>query len=332
MTKPVWSAVLALMTGTACAAAAVPLELVATMPAPGVKGRIDHFSVDVANRRLFMAALGNNTVETFDLATNRHERSVPGFGEPQGVLYVPSARRVFVANGSADRVDLLHGEFLARLSHVDGLADADNLRYDAATERVIVGYGSGALRILDAHSGNPAGDIPLSGHPESFQLEKRGARIFVNVPDAGHVAVADRLKGQVVATWPVSGAKANFPMALDEEGRRLFVGARSPAVALVYDIDSGKVVTTLPIGRDTDDLFFDREHERLYVVCGEGRIDVFRRETADKYASEGAVKTAPRARTGLFVPEMGKLYVAAPAHDGAEARVLVYQTKSRKSE
>jgi DNA-binding beta-propeller fold protein YncE len=297
------------------------------MPAPAVKGRIDHFSVDIANRRLFMAALGNNTVETFDLAANRHERSVPGFGEPQGVLYVASARRLFVANGSADRVDLLHGESLARLGHVDGLADADNLRYDAAADRVIAGYGRGALRILDAHSANVAGDIMLSGHPESFQLEQHGARIFVNVPDAGHVAVIDRLKGKVVAIWPMQGAKANFPMALDEDGKRLFVGARVPAVVIVYDTNSGKIVATLPIGHDTDDLFFDRLHKRLYVICGEGRIDAFRQETVDKYASEGAVKTAPRARTGLFVPEMGRLYVAAPAQNGAEARVFVYKTK-----
>jgi DNA-binding beta-propeller fold protein YncE len=327
MMKSVLSIVLALMTGTACAGEAVPLELVATMPAPAVKGRIDHFSVDIANRRLFMAALGNNTVETFDIATNRHERSLPGFGEPQGVLYVPSARRLFVASGGTSRVDLLHGESLARLSHVEGLADADNLRYDATADRVIAGYGSGALRILDAHSANVAGDIVLSGHPESFQIEQHGARIFVNVPDVGHVAVVDRLKGKVVATWTMQGARANFPMALDEEGRRLFVGARSPAVVLVYDTVSGRIVATLPIGRDTDDLFFDRERMRLYVICGEGRVDVFRRETVDKYASEGAVKTAPRARTGLFVPEMGRLYVAAPSQNGAEARVFVYKTK-----
>jgi len=116
-------------------------------------------------------------------------------------------------------------------------------------------------------------------------------------------------------------------MALDEKGRRLFVGTRSPAMMLVYDIDSGNVIAKLPIGGDTDDIFFDMERKRVYVVCGEGRIDIFRAESPDRYASEGSIPTAPRARTGLFVPEEGKLYVAAPAIGASAARVLVYQAR-----
>src|SRR6185436_7438902 len=120
------------------------------------------------------------------------------------------------------------------------------------------------------------------------------------------------------------GARANFPMALDEAGRRLFVGARSPALMLVYDTDSGKIVAKVPIGGDTDDVFFDAERKRVYVICGEGRIDIFRQEDADHYVREGSVKTAPRARTGLFVPEEARLYVAAPMVDKTPARILVF--------
>ena len=68
------------------AAAAAPLEPAGTMAMPGVKGRIDHFAVDVRGKRLFVAALGNDTVEVFDLEANRHLRSLQGFGEPQGLL------------------------------------------------------------------------------------------------------------------------------------------------------------------------------------------------------------------------------------------------------
>jgi hypothetical protein len=114
-------------------------------------------------------------------------------------------------------------------------------------------------------------------------------------------------------------------MALDEKGRRLFVGARSPATLLVYDIDSGKVVARLSIGKDTDDLFFDAERKRLYVICGEGKVDVIRQETPDRYVVEGSIDTAPGARTGLFVPEERTLYVAAPASRASPARVLVYR-------
>jgi len=303
------------------------LELVATIAMPGVKGRIDHFAIDVKRHRLFVAALENDTLEVLDVERNRHEKSMSGFGEPQGLIYLPESNRVYVANGSGDRVDILDAASLVPLQRIEKLGDADNVRYDAAWRKVLVGYGNGALRMLDVDTGESAGDIPLSGHPESFQLEQKGNRVFVNVPTAGHVAIVDRAKREVIATWELSGARANFPMALDETGRRLFVGARSPAVMLVYDIDSGKVVARAPIGGDTDDIFFDADRKRVYLICGEGRVDIFRQETSGRYTHEGSVKTAPRARTGLFVPEDGKLYVAAPAVGASPARVLAYRVR-----
>lgn len=307
--------------------AADVLEPAATISLLSVKGRIDHFGVDLKRQRLFVAALGNDTIEVVDVKSGRRERSLGGFGEPQGVLYLREFNRIFVANGSANRVDILDGTSLARIKGVDGLEDADNIRYDAGARKVYVGYGKGALRAFDPATGDSSDDIRLAGHPESFQLETRGTRIFVNVPPAHHVAVVDRTKHAVVATWDVPGAESNYPMALDESGRRLFVGARKPAVLLVYDIDSGTVVAKQPIGEDTDDIFFDPERKRLYVICGEGRIDIVRQDDPDHYSLEGTVRTAPRARTGLFVPEEARLYVAAPAIGTSPARLLVYRVR-----
>lgn len=299
---------------------------VADIAMPGVKGRIDHFGVDAKRHRLFIAALGNDSLEVLDTGARKRQRSLDGFGEPQGVVHVADTNRVFIANGSSNRVDILDAESLVLLGHVNGLEDADNVRYDAQARKVYVGYGSGALKALDATTGTPSGDIALPGHPESFQLEKKGPRIFVNVPTAGRISVVDRLKQAVVAGWSVPAA-ANFPMALDESGRRLFVGTRAPALLLIYDIDSGRIVAKVPIGGDTDDLFYSPMRKRVYVVCGEGRIDVIRQDDPDRYALEGSVSTAPRARTGLLVPEDDTLYVAAPVSGTTPARVLAYRLR-----
>src|SRR5262249_52700243 len=199
---------------------------VADIAMPGVKGRIDHFGADAKRHRLFVAALGNDTLEVLDTGARKRERSLDGYGEPQGIVHVADTNRVFVANGSSNRVDILDAESLVLLGHVNGLEDADNVRYDAQARKVYVGYGRGALKVLDATTGAPSGEIALPGHPESFQLEKKGPRIFVNVPTAGRVTVVDRVKQTVVAGWSVPAA-ANFPMALDEAGRRLFVGTRA---------------------------------------------------------------------------------------------------------
>jgi DNA-binding beta-propeller fold protein YncE len=312
--------------GGAGQAAESMLQLEATIPLPGVKGRIDHLAVDSKRNRLFVAALGNDTVEVVDLNKNQHERSLPGFGEPQGVLYVAGPDRIYVANGKADRVDILDASTLTVSKRLEA-KDADNLRLDASGRRAVVGYGRGALRMIDIASEAAAGEVKLPAHPESFQLEQNGPRIFVNVPDAHQVAVVDRQKRAIVGKWDTGSAGANFPMALDEGNQRLFVGARKPAVVLVYDTATGKVVATLTIGQDTDDIFYDSERKRLYVVCGEGRVDVFSQESLDRYVSAGSTQTGPRARTGLFVQETGRLYVAAPAVDPSAARVLVYRVR-----
>jgi DNA-binding beta-propeller fold protein YncE len=314
----------------ALAAGETMLELEATVPLPGVKGRIDHFAIDTRRERLFVAALGNDTVEIIDLKQNRHERSLSGFGEPQGVLYIPDQDRLYVANGKADRVDILDAASLAVRKRLKA-EDADNLRLDKKGQNVLVGYGKGAgkgaLRILNPSTEQASGEIKLPGHPESFQLEEAGPRVFVNVPTANQIAVVDRLKSSVVAKWDTAGAAQNFPMALDEATQRLFVGARSPAMLLVYDTATGKMVAKLAIGQDTDDLFFDPVRKRVYVICGEGRIDILIQENPDRYSLAGSVQTAPRARTGLFVPGADKLYVAAPAAGSSPARVLAYRVR-----
>ncbi|HWI36982.1 MAG TPA: hypothetical protein VNU64_11080 [Burkholderiales bacterium] len=317
------SLVISLAVAASSAAAQPPLELMATIPMPGVKGRIDHFAIDTKGHRLFVAALGNDTVEVLDLAAGRHLRSLSGFGEPQGVAYLPEWNRLYVASGTANRVDVLDGTSLSPVKRVERLDDADNVRYDSAARTVIIGYGRGALRLLKAESGAPLGDIKLAGHPESFQLDATAGRIYVNVPTAQHVAVVDPGKGAVIATWPVRAARSNFPMALDAQQQRLFVGARSPALLLVYDTRSGNLVTKVSIGGDTDDLFYDAQRKRVYVVCGEGRVDVLRQDTADRYVVEASIPTAARARTGLFADD--RLYVAAPAQGSSPARVLVYR-------
>lgn len=299
----------------------------ATIELSNVAGRIDHFGIDLGRGRLSIAALGNDTVEVVDVREGIRKRSMRGFAEPQGVLHDPGTDRLFVANGEGNRVDIIDAASLSRIGQVDGLEDADNIRLDSDTHKIYVGYGRGALRVLEAATGKTAGDIQLAGHPEAFALEKKGSRIFVNVPTAHQVAVVDRVKSAVIATWPVPEAQANFPMALDEAGRRLFVGTRVPALLLVYDIDTGKVVARPEIGKDTDDLFFDAVRKRIYVICGEGRIDVVKQLDPDHYAMESTVSTAPRARTGLFVPETRRFYVAAPSIGASPARVLTYRLR-----
>lgn len=309
-----------------CAQAHDALIIDKTIPMPKVEGRIDHMAADVPHQRLFVAALGNNTVEVLDLKAGKTIRSLPGFAEPQGIAYVPELNRIFIANGQDGTCRILDGQSLETISSVHCGEDADNVRYDAKAGRIYVGYGGGALAVLNAKTGSKLADIKLAGHPESFRLETGSQRIFVNVPKADHIAVVDREKGEVITTWPLKEAKSNFPLFLDEANHRLFAGCRNPARLLVYDYTAGREVASLPISRDTDDLFYDVAGKVVYVSCGQGTIDVIQQTDADHYAAAKSITTATGARTSLFVPELKVLCVAVPRRGSQLAEIRVFKT------
>jgi YVTN family beta-propeller protein len=209
-----------------------PLTLVQAIALPDVRGRIDHLDIDLDGGRLFVAALGNDTVEVIDLRTGRRTARIEHLHEPQGVAYVPDAGRLFVANGEGGRVDIFAGAELSPIAHIDSLPDADNVRYDPANGRVYVGYGNGALAVLDASTLRKTADIKLAGHPESFQLDSKGSHLYANVPSARQIAVVDAQKGTVQGIWDLAERRGNFPMALDEVNHRVFVVTRRPAALL----------------------------------------------------------------------------------------------------
>jgi YVTN family beta-propeller protein len=304
-----------------------PLVPVGTIDLPRVEGRIDHLAFDLNTQRLYVAALGNNTVEVVDLKTNAHARSLPGFREPQGIAVLPDAALVAVANGQGAGVQLIDANDFHAVRAIRLGDDSDNVRYDAPAKRLVVGFGGGALATINAVDGSVLGQAKLSGHPESFQLERAGPRAFVNVPAAGHIAVVDRGAGKVIATWPVTTAASNFPMALDEANHRLFIGCRRPAKILVYDTTTGKEAASFDIVGDTDDLWYDVARKRLYVSGGEGFIDVFQQQDGNRFARTAHLATAAGARTSLFVQDLNRLFLAVPHRGSQKAEIRVYETR-----
>ena len=307
--------------------AAAELQLKQTISLPGVEGRIDHLALDAAGEKLFVCALGNNTAEVLDLRKGQRLHSISGLGAPQGLVYVPELNRLFIANDKGGLCNIYDTKSWQLIGKVDFQDDADNVRYDSAAKQIFIGFGDGGIGVINATDGKRAGSIKLAAHPEAFELEKHGRRIFVNVPNAGHVAVIDRDKGAVTATWTVDGAAANFPMAFDEANHRLFIACRTPAKIVVLGTDSGDTITTLDISGDADDVFYDSKRHRLYAICGEGYIDIIEQADSDQYKRAVKVPTASGARTGLFVAERDDLFIAVPHRGTQAAEIRRYQVK-----
>lgn len=309
------------------ARAADPPRLVANIPLPGIDGRIDHMAADLKHDRLFVAALGNNTVEVIDLKTGKRIRSLTGFHEPQGIGYDAWSNTVLIANGGSGDCDFLDGDSFERIGALHLGDDADDVRVDTTHHHAVIGYGDGALAEVDFATRKVVGTVRFQGHPEAFALDEANGDVFVNVPSEGAIDLIDVKTRSVIQHWRVTEANANFPMAFDEAGRRLMIGCRSPARLLVYDTDAGKVTASLPIDGDTDDVYYDAARKRVYVSCGAGVVDVIERADRDHYRRIASLMTAPGARTSLFVPELNRLYVAAPQRDGHRAEIMIFATQ-----
>ena len=298
------------------------MQLESKIPLGDVSGRIDHLAIDLSRRRLFVAELGNNTVGVVDLNERKVQHVVTGLREPQGVGYVPSSDTLFVANAGDGSVLLFRGANYEAAGRIELGDDADNIRVDAASNRVFVGYGNGALAVIDPATNGKIADIQLPAHPESFQLARSDRRIFVNVPKARAIAVIDRFASKQTASWTIENG-SNFPMALDENSGRVLVASRNPAQVNVFSIRDGSTIATIDACGDSDDLFFDAKRQRVYLSCGDGYLDVFDAQAA--YRRVAHIPTISGARTSLFVPEVDRLFVAARANPGEPAAVWVFR-------
>ncbi len=303
-----------------------PLVLYRIIPM-SAKGRIDHMTVDPDTGRVFAAVYGDDTVDVLDVRRAREVAVIRGgLSEPQGVAFVPEANRIVVSNCIGGACVFFDGTSYSRIGEVSFGNDADQVRYVPSAHRIYVGYGDdpgGAIGMIDTRTWQKLPQsFPLGVHPESFQVDEVGRRIYVNLASKGEMAVVHLDSGRV-ETWKLFGEASNFPMALDVKHRRIFVGARRPPRLLVLDMDTGQQIASIPGARDTDDLWYDEAFRRIYVSSGEGFIFVFQQVDPDFYFLIGKVPTAIGARTSAYVGLVEKhvsffLGVPAVANRGAE--------------
>jgi DNA-binding beta-propeller fold protein YncE len=307
-----------------------PLELYEQVPVPNVSGRIDHFTYDSKHKLVIFSALGSNTIEVQDPFAGKIVHTITGLNEPQGVLYVPDFDKIVVANAENGRVDIFDGTNYTHQKQIDLGEDADNVRYDTKQKKVLVGFGEedGGIATIDPATNEQVGQVlKTGGHPESFQIETQGNRIFVNCPDAGNVVLAiDRSTG-AVTKWPLKGLRGNYAMALNEEDHRLFTVARKDPTLVVLDTGDGREVARVPVAGECDDVYFDSERKRIYVIGAEGFISVVQEKDPDHYELIQNVPTTVGVRTGIFLPKRDRMYLGVPAKGSEPAQIWAYEAE-----
>jgi YVTN family beta-propeller protein len=313
------------MAGAAFAQPAAPdrLQLEVKIPLGNVAGRIDHMTIDLARHRLFVAELGNNSVGVVDFEARKVVHRISGLSEPQGIAYVQSNDSLYVANAGDGSVRIFRGPDYSPAGRIDLGDDADNIRFDTATNRILVGYGNGAIAVIDPLSNSKIKAFPLKAHPESFQHDATTNQIFVDLPNARSIAVLDGITGQERTSWPMQYG-GNFAMALDNERQRVLVVFRNPAKFVAFSKQTGATVGEVDTCGDADDLFVDQKRNSVYISCGAGFLDVLNAQDS-AYQRLSRIPTVSGARTAFFVPEIDRLLLAVRAQSGEPAAIWVYR-------
>jgi DNA-binding beta-propeller fold protein YncE len=312
-----------------------PLRLVQTIPLPDVKGRLDHLYLDVGSKRLFVAGLENGSVEVVDLKAAKWLRTMPGFQKPQGILFVPHLNKLFVASGDDGMLRVYSGASLHLLDSVKLDIGPNRVAYDARRRLLYVGYGGkdagkdyGEIAIVDASTDKVVATVRVAAHPSELLLENSGQHLFVLVSVRNEVQTIDTRSRKVTATWPVSSEHPG-DAALDEPLHRLLIGTHTPPKMIAMGSKNGKEMASLPTVEGMDGVYYDATRKRVYVSGGRGfdngAVFVYQQKSADRYEIIGKVPTKPGAGTSFWSPELNRYYVAAPAHNGQQASILVFE-------
>jgi DNA-binding beta-propeller fold protein YncE len=305
-----------------------------------VKGEFDHFAIDLAGHRLFLAAEDQKTVEVFDLSSSKHVSSIRLFERPHGLVFVPGSSRLMVADGGDGTCKFIDLDAPKVSTTVKTALRADSVVYDRETETVFVANGGQVAKMdyslvtaINAREERPIGELRIDSKIlEAMAVERMGKRLFLNLMDKNTIAVIDRVTRELITQWPLGAAEQPSALAFDEDQHRLFVGCRRPGMLVVLDTDSGKVVTSLPSIGHADDAYYDANHKRIYVSGGEGAVSVYQQNGPNGYQRLPDVPTGAGAKTSLFVPELNELFLAVPAGLNSPAQVMIFATDDVKQD
>jgi DNA-binding beta-propeller fold protein YncE len=307
-----------------------PLKKMESIPLPGISSRFDHLTVDARHNVLYATAEDSHAVLVFDLVNAKLTGKIE-VQKPHAVLYREDLNRLYVTDGDRGALSIFDAKTLQPVGSLALEKDADSIGFDVSRRYLYVDNGGkdvgkpySLVSVIDTTEAKKIDDIRVEGDTlEAMALDVFRPRMYVNNRAAGRVVVIDRWKNAITASWPVTLAKDNVAMALDEQHQRLFVGCRSGAV-VIFDSNTGKELQALSIGKGIDDLEFDAVNHRIYAIAG-GRIEVFEAIDADHYRRLGAIDAGTEAKTGRLSPALNRYFAAVPSSKDQPASIEIFQ-------
>ncbi len=307
---------------------AAELELVKVIPLKGKAGSLDHLALDAKRNRLLIANKANNTLDVVDLKDGTLLKQVTNQTGIQGIAYAADIDRIYVGLATNGLCNVLNGETYKAVKTIKFADDCDNVRYNPRTQLVYVAHAEKSLGVISAKTNTLKADIQLPASAESFALEEKRSRIYVATPSPCQVVVVDSKKNVVATAFPIKLAGGAHPIALDEANHRIYLGCRNEPKVVVLDTETGKELSDAAIPGGVDDLFLDVGRKRLYASCGDGFLAILKIVDADHMEVMEKIPTAKGARTCLYDPTTGVLYLAVPKQEGKDGpEIHIYKVK-----
>jgi hypothetical protein len=307
------------------------MERIAVIATNGPSGKLGHLDINEDKQLLFMGNKMNKSLDIIDIQAGKLLQQMPGQEGCSGVAYSPTGDHVIVGNGLGDRSSFCifgneEGEYT--LADRKALVGSSKVRYSYYDHNF---YGQkrigekAYITVYDSKTLEHIKDIKVPDqHYTNLYMAQEKPLLYMSA--AEQICVINTDTSELVATFPITFAKLNKAVALDEKNNRLMIGCRKPATLIVMDSETGREITSVPIKGDLDDITFDAKRKRIYAPCGEGFISVVQQIDADHYELIENIPTANRARTDLYSPGLDLYFIGVEQNETmASPEVWVYK-------
>lgn len=254
------------------------LKLVNIIVLQNISGRLGHMAYNEKQGVVYLAALSNNTMEVVDLQNKKTIRSVKSLRQPIDVEYISNIDLVFVA---------CLGDGLCRAFNTNTFKEETSFRFDnnvslvrysPAFQILYIGYGEGAIALIDGNTLKYKTTIKLPVHPEAMVIDENTAQMFVNLPKSREIGIIDLKNNILSRSFSMANVAENYPVAYDKTNKRLFVGCRKPAKLIVVNSEKGNKIAEVDIDGDVNVLYYDEARKQIYATCGDGYLHVIKQE------------------------------------------------------
>jgi DNA-binding beta-propeller fold protein YncE len=291
---------IACATNVCLAQATPPLKLVQTIPMPQIRCsnpdqskeqlthsvdtefmpvmtcHFDRFGVDLKNGRLFVVAENDGTIEIYSMSSGKLLHSIGGLAMSHNVVCRPDVNKIYATDGShtVGALRIYDGTTYELIKSVKMLPDADSMDYDPATHYLYFTNGGDFANL----------DYTLLT-VFNTDTDERVGDIKFNTGRLEH-------------------------MIMEKSGPRLFITSPNKQEVDVIDRNMRSILAAWPVsgGQFCVAADLDEAHQRLFVTCRSGTLNVLDTETGK------LVVTVPIAKGTddvLYDRDSGRIYVTS---------------------